>query len=106
MKTAYVCRINRFHRWIIERFANRLIMNATNSSARERKEVGCIAVRAHIILLTSRGYSHQCMAESHDVTDPMIYRWIGLMKTILHRLVQSDIQLRLRPVGPGVLLPE
>lgn len=36
----------------------------------KRQEVGRVSVRAHIILLSSRGYSAPKIAEIHDVTGP------------------------------------
>jgi transposase len=42
----------------------------------KRQEVGRVAVRAHIILLSSRGYSASEIADIHDVTDPMVYKWL------------------------------
>jgi len=42
----------------------------------EREEIGRVAVRAHIVLLSHRGHSAQEIAELHDVTDPMIYKWM------------------------------
>ena len=41
----------------------------------KRQEVGRVAVRAHIILLSSRGYSASEIADIHDVTGPMVYKW-------------------------------
>ena len=41
----------------------------------KRQEVGRVSVRAHIILLSSRGYSAPKIAEIHDVTGPMVYKW-------------------------------
>jgi transposase len=42
----------------------------------KRQEVGRVAIRAHIVLLSSRGYSAYRIAEIHDVSDPMIYKWM------------------------------
>ena len=39
-----------------------------------QQEVGRVAVRAHIILLSARGHSAQEIADIHNVTDPMVYR--------------------------------
>jgi hypothetical protein len=36
----------------------------------KRQEVGRVSMRAHIILLSDRGYSAPKIAELHDVTDP------------------------------------
>jgi transposase len=38
--------------------------------------VGRVAMRAHMILLSARGYSAYEIAELHDVTDPTVYKWI------------------------------
>jgi transposase len=43
----------------------------------KRQEVGRVSMRAHMILLSDRGYSAQEISELHDVTDPMVYKWIG-----------------------------
>lgn len=42
----------------------------------KRQEVGRVSVRAHIVLLSSRGYSASEIAEIHDVTGPMVYKWM------------------------------
>lgn len=42
----------------------------------KRQEVGRVSVRAHIILLSSRGYSARRIAEIHDVSGPMVYKWL------------------------------
>jgi transposase len=42
----------------------------------KRQEVGRVAVRAHIILLSARGHSAQEIADIHNVTDPMVYKWM------------------------------
>ena len=42
----------------------------------KREEIGRVAVWAHIALLSYRGHSAQEIAELHDVTDPMVYKWI------------------------------
>ena len=42
----------------------------------KRQDVGRVSVRAHIILLSSRGYSAPKIAEIHDVTGPMVYKWM------------------------------
>lgn len=42
----------------------------------KRQEVGRVSVRAHIILLSDRGYSAPQIAELHSVTDPMVYKWM------------------------------
>lgn len=43
----------------------------------KRQEVGRVATRAHIILLSIRGYSAPRISEIHDVTGPMVYKWMG-----------------------------
>ncbi len=42
----------------------------------KRQEVGRVATRAHLILLSSRGYSAPEIAQLHQVTHPMVYKWI------------------------------
>lgn len=42
----------------------------------KRQEVGRVATRAHIILLSNRGYSAPQISEIHDVTGPMVYKWL------------------------------
>lgn len=42
----------------------------------KREEVGRVAMRAHLILLSSRGYSAPDIADLHDVTHPMVYKWM------------------------------
>ena len=42
----------------------------------KRQEVGRVSIRAHLILLSSRGYSAPDIAEIHDVTGPMVYKWM------------------------------
>ena len=42
----------------------------------KRQEVGRVSVRAHIVLLSSRGHSASEIAEIHDVTGPMVYKWM------------------------------
>jgi transposase len=42
----------------------------------KRQEVGRVAVRAHIVLLSNRGYSASQIAKIHDVTGPMVYKWL------------------------------
>lgn len=39
-------------------------------------EIGRVAMRAHMILLSCRGYSAYEIAEIHNVTDPTVYKWI------------------------------
>jgi transposase len=42
----------------------------------KRQDVGRVAIRAHIILLSSRGYSAPRISEIHDVSGPMVYKWM------------------------------
>ena len=42
----------------------------------KRQEVGRVSVRAHIVLLSRRGRSAPKIAEIHDVTTPMVYKWM------------------------------
>jgi len=42
----------------------------------KRQEIGRVSTRAHIILLSSRGYSAPRIADIHDVTGPMVYKWM------------------------------
>lgn len=42
----------------------------------KRQEVGRVGVRAHIVLLSSRGRSAPEIAEIHDVSPPMVYKWM------------------------------
>ncbi len=42
----------------------------------KRQEVGRVATRAHIILLSHRDYSALQISEIHDVTGPMVYKWM------------------------------
>ncbi len=42
----------------------------------KRQEVGRVSTRAHIILLSSRGYSAPQISRIHDVTGPMVYKWM------------------------------
>jgi Transposase and inactivated derivatives len=42
----------------------------------KRQEVGRVATRAHIILLSDRDYSAPQISEIHDVTGPMVYKWM------------------------------
>lgn len=42
----------------------------------KRQEVGRVSMRAHIILLSDRGYSAPKIAELHNVTNPMVYKWM------------------------------
>lgn len=41
------------------------------------QEVGRVAMRAHMMLLSDRGLSAFEIAELHDVTHPTVYKWIG-----------------------------
>lgn len=42
----------------------------------KRQEVGRVAMRAHMILLSSRGYSPSQIADLHAVSPPTVYKWI------------------------------
>ena len=42
----------------------------------KRQEIGRVSTRAHIILLSNRGYSAPRIAEIHDVTGPMDFQWM------------------------------
>jgi len=42
----------------------------------KRQEVGRVSVRAHIVLLSSRGRSAPKIAEIYDVTTPTVYKWM------------------------------
>ncbi len=42
----------------------------------KRQEVGRVSTRAHIILLSSRGYSAPQISEIHDVTGPKARKWM------------------------------
>ena len=42
----------------------------------KQEEIGRVAVRAHLVLLSSRGYSAPEIAELHQVAHPMVYKWI------------------------------
>ena len=42
----------------------------------KRQEVGRVSTRAHIVLLSSRGYSAPQISDIHDVTGPMVYKWM------------------------------
>lgn len=44
--------------------------------AMTEQAVGRVAMRAHMILLSARGYSAYEIAEIHQVTDPTVYKWI------------------------------
>lgn len=39
-------------------------------------EVGRVAMRAHMVLLSARGLSAYEIADLHDVSDPTVYKWI------------------------------
>lgn len=43
----------------------------------KRQEIGRVAVRAHIVLLSARGYSAPQIADLHDKSNPMVYKWMG-----------------------------
>ena len=42
----------------------------------KRQEVGRVAMRAHMVLLSDRGHSAFDIAELHDVTHPTVYKWM------------------------------
>lgn len=42
----------------------------------KRREVGRVAMRAHMILLSGRGHSPSEIAGLHDVSHPTVYKWI------------------------------
>lgn len=42
----------------------------------KRQEVGRVAMRAHMVLLSVRGHSAFDIAELHDVTHPTVYKWM------------------------------
>lgn len=42
----------------------------------KRQEVGRVAMRAHMVLLSDRGYSPSEVADLHDVSHPTVYKWI------------------------------
>jgi len=42
----------------------------------KREEVGRVAVRAHMMLLSDRGLSAFDIADLHDVTHPTVYKWM------------------------------
>lgn len=42
----------------------------------KRQEIGRVSIRAHIILLSSRGYSAPRISDIHDVSGPMVYKWM------------------------------
>lgn len=42
----------------------------------KRQEVGRVAMRAHMILLSDRGYSPSKIADLHDISHPTVYKWI------------------------------
>jgi len=42
----------------------------------KRQEIGRVAMRAHMILLSDRGYSPSEIADLHDVSHPTVYKWI------------------------------
>lgn len=42
----------------------------------KRQEIGRVAMRAHMILLSDRGHSPSEIADLHDVSHPTVYKWI------------------------------
>jgi transposase len=51
----------------------------------KRQDVGRVSMRAHMILLSDRGYSAPNIADIHDVTDPMVYKWVEQVDRPLRR---------------------
>ena len=47
-----------------------------NSTVRERQEVGRVAMRAHMVLLSDRGRPPSEIADLHAVSHPTVYKWI------------------------------
>jgi transposase len=47
----------------------------------KQQEVGRVAMRAHMVLLSARGYSAYEIADLHDMTDPAVYKWIERFDT-------------------------
>jgi transposase len=43
----------------------------------KREEIGRVAMRAHMMLLSDRGLLAFDIADLHDVTHPTVYKWIG-----------------------------
>ncbi len=61
--------------------SHRTVREPTDEELKElkrmkRQEVGRVATRAHIVLLSIRGYSASEIADIHDVTGPMVYKWM------------------------------
>ena len=42
----------------------------------KREEIGRVAMRAHMMLLSDRGLSAFDIADLHDVTHPTVYKWM------------------------------
>ena len=42
----------------------------------KRQEVGRVAMRAHMVLLSARDYSPSEIADLHEVSHPTVYKWI------------------------------
>lgn len=42
----------------------------------KRHEIGRVAMRAHMVLLSSRGHSPSQIGKVHDVSRPTVYKWI------------------------------
>jgi len=42
----------------------------------KRQEVGRVAMRAHMVLLSARGYSPSTIADLHGVSHPTVYKWL------------------------------
>lgn len=43
----------------------------------KHREVGRVATRAHLVLLSARGYEVPEITDIHNVTDETVYKWIG-----------------------------
>jgi len=61
--------------------AHRTVREPTDTELEElrrmkRQEIGRVSIRAHIILLSSRGYSAPRISDIHDVSGPMVYKWM------------------------------
>jgi DNA-directed RNA polymerase specialized sigma24 family protein len=50
-----------------------------------REEVGRVALRAQMILLSARGYAAQEIAEIQGASDVTVYKWLGRLAGSLRR---------------------
>ena len=50
-----------------------------------REEVGRVALRAQMILLSARGYAAQEIAEIQGASDVTVYKWLGRLARSLRR---------------------